>query len=236
MNILICDDIKSEAAKLERLLKESDFDVKISLFTNGNDALDFIRSGVFVDVCFLDIVMPEMNGVTLAAAMREEGFTGQIVFLSSSKEYGPEAFQVKALDYLLKPPRPENVRNILKKLVNNQKNDDSDGIIIKVSKIARHILFRELSHVEVIRHYVYIRLTNGEEIKMYGTLGEYTSQLLDDRRFAQCHRSYIVNMSEIASIDDREIIMRCGKNIPVSKSYPDLKKKFTKWIMEGSRK
>jgi DNA-binding LytR/AlgR family response regulator len=233
LNILICDDIKSETAKLERLLNESGFDVKIVSFLCGHEALEYVRTGIVIDVCFLDIVMPEMNGIILAEQLRGQGFRGQIVFLSTSRDYGPEAFSVKAFDYLLKPPRPANVRNVLKRLADEKLRSDTEGILVRISKVARHILFRDISHVEVIKHYVYFRLNDGEEIEIYATLGEFAVPLLNDHRFAQCHRSYIINMSEIASIDDREVTMRCGKNIPVSKSYMELKKKFIKWMMEN---
>lgn len=236
MNILICDDMKQEITKLERVLNESGFDVKTVSFQSGYDALDYVRSGVFIDVCFLDIVMPELNGVALAEELRSAGYVGEIVFLTTSNEYASESYNVKAFSYLLKPPNPVNVRGILQGLEDAKKRNDSEGILIKVSKVARLIPFRDISHVEVIKHCVYFRLTNGDEIEIYSTLGEIASQLLSDARFVQCHRSYIVNMSEIASIDDREIAMHGGKKLPVSESYSDTRKKFTKWLIRGSEK
>jgi DNA-binding LytR/AlgR family response regulator len=212
------------------LLGESGFDVKTAIFQNGYDALDYIRTGAVVDVCFLDIIMPEMNGIELAKQLREAGFTGAIVFLSTSRDYGPEVFGVTAFHYLLKPPIPEAVRDILRKIEHEKKISDTEGILIKVSKVARNVLFRDISHIEVIKHYVYIRLTNGEELEIYATFGEIAQQLLRGRRFIQCHRSYVVNMDDIESIGDKEIVMRGGKRIPLSKSYLDVKKKFVKWI------
>lgn len=236
MNILICDDMKSEAAKIERLLCDSGFDIKIISFQNGHDALDYIHTGAVVDFCFLDIIMPVMSGVALAEELRASGFTGEIVFLTTSNEYAAESYRVKAFSYLLKPLRPADVRDVLVQLINAREKGDSDGILIKVSKVSRLILFREISHIEVIKHYVYIRLIDGEEIEIYATLGEIAQRLLSDRRFAQCHRSFIVNMSDIAVIDEWEITMRSGKKIPNSKSYPDVKKNFTKWMVGGDKK
>lgn len=233
MNILICDDIKSETAKLERLLADSGLDVKLTAFHSGYDALDFVHSGAVVDVCFLDIVMPDLSGVDLANRLRSDGFKGQIVFLTTSNDYAAESYAVEAFCYLLKPPMPEDVRGVLRRLDDARKRDDADGIFVKVSKVARHILFRDISHVEVIKHCVYFRLTDGEEIELYATFAEIAEQLLSDRRFAQCHRSYIVNMSDIASIGDREITMRGGKRVLYSKSYSDIKKRFAKWIVGG---
>jgi DNA-binding LytR/AlgR family response regulator len=236
MNVLICDDMKQEILKLERVLDESGFDVKTVSFQSGYDVLDYVRSGAFIDVCFFDIVMPDMSGVEIAEELRVAGFTGEIVFFTTSNEYAAESYNVKALSYLLKPLNLAHVRGILQRLEDTKRNSDSEGLLIKVSKVARFLQFRDISHAEVIKHYVYFRLTDGEEIEIYATLGEIAAQLLNDARFAQCHRSYIVNMSEIVSIDDREIVMRGGKKLPVSESYSDIKKTFTKWMIGGTAK
>lgn len=236
MKILICDDMSSETSKLERLLGDSGFDVKTIAFNNGYDVLDYVHSGALVDVCFLDIVMPDISGIELAEQLRADGFKGELVFLTTSNDYAAQSYSVQAFSYLLKPPKPDAVRDILRKLEDAKRKNDTDGILIKVSKVARHVLFREISYLEVIKHYVYFRLTDGEEIEIYATFGDIAEQLLSDARFAQCHRSYIVNMSDVAAVDERQITMRSGKKIPYSKSYSDVKKRFAKWIVEGNRK
>jgi DNA-binding LytR/AlgR family response regulator len=125
---------------------------------------------------------------------------------------------VNAFSYLLKPPSIEALRELMRKLEDAKAKADTDGIHVKASKVSRHLMFRDISHVEVIKHYVYFRLTDGSEVEVYATLGDVAPQLLRDKRFAQSHRSYIVNMDDISAIGD-----------PNSKSYPDVKKKFAKW-------
>ena len=61
MNILICDDIHSEALQLEEIIKNAGFEAVCTHFDNGADALAYLESGVKVDVCFLDIILPEIN-------------------------------------------------------------------------------------------------------------------------------------------------------------------------------
>jgi CheY-like chemotaxis protein len=81
-----------------------------------------------------------------------------------------------------------------------RKSNDTESLLVKVSKVARNVLFHEISHIEVIKNYVYFRLKDGEEIKYYATLGEIAPKLLADKRFVQCHRSYVANMSDIKAI------------------------------------
>ena len=87
-------------------------------------------------------------------------------------------------------------------------------------------MFKDISHVEVIRHNVYFRLNDGKEIQISGVFSEIVPRLLADKRFAQCHRSFVVNMDAISGIQGNTAIMSCGKNIPISKNYSDFKKLY----------
>jgi DNA-binding LytR/AlgR family response regulator len=203
-------------------------DVSIMVFNSPVSALDFIRSGKQPNVCFLDIIMPEMDGVTLADNLRKEGYKNPIVFLTTSNEYAAQSYKVNAFSYLLKPPVKEEVVNTLRKLDDFKKNSDTAGIPVKTRNISKFILFRDLSHVEVIKHNVHFRLTGGEEIIVTCSFGEITPALLADSRFAQCHRSFVVNMDSISEMQGNTVIMNCGKTIPVSKNYGGFKKEYEK--------
>lgn len=235
MNILICDDMQDEIEQLIELLCKSNYRVNTVFFSNGHDTLEYIHTGAVVDVCFLDIVMPKMSGVELAMCLRNDGYVGHIVFFSTSKEYGPESYRVKAFDYLIKPPTQESVNSILKDLDNVHKNSDTDGILVKISGVSRHILFRDISHVEVINHYVYFRLISGEVIEVFTKLSEIASVILNDSRFIQCNRSFIVNMYDISMITEKELTTRSGTRISISRSYPETKNSYCKWIFRGKR-
>ena len=230
MNILICDDVRTEADRLGELIKRSGFDAVVSIFRSGRETLDYVRSGAAVDVCFLDIVMPEMSGVELADKLRGGGYTGEIVFLSYSNDYAHQAYSVNAFFYLLKPPVQSEVDEVLSKLDNARRNADRDGLYIKTQGMTRVIPLREISHIEVIDHTVYIRLINGKEIEVYATFNEIASRLLKDRRFFQCHRSYVLNMSDIGTITDNTVQMQNGARIPISRSYADVRVEMLRWM------
>lgn len=229
MNILICDDMPEEAAVLDGLLRDSSFKVNTNRFHHALDALNFIRTGAVVDLCFLDIVMPEMTGIELARELRQSGYAGEIVFLSTSKEYGPESYTVGAFSYLLKPPAPESVRDILNKLEHSRSSADQAEIWVDMAGRRKVIPHRNISHAEVIGHTVYFRMTDGSEIGVNATFSEIAAQLLSDPRFIQCHRSYVVNMQDVAEISESEIVTHSGKRIPVPRTYRDTRTKFYKW-------
>ena len=234
MNILICDDVKKEADILDRFIGKSGFDAAVKTFQSGPDAFDYVHSGAVVDVCFLDIVMPGMSGIALAEKLRGSGYAGEIVFLTTSNDYAHQAFKVNAFFYLLKPPVQDDVNDILSKLDNARRNADRDGLYIKTQGMARVIPLRDISYAEVSNRTVYIRLINGKEIKIHAAFNEIASRLLQDRRFLQCHRSYVLNMSDIGAIADHSVFMQNGARIPISRSYTDIKNDMLRW-MAGNR-
>lgn len=236
MNILICDDRPEEAAELDRLLRGSKSSIHTVIFHNGYDALEYATTGAEIDICILDIIMPEMNGINLAKNLRSGGFGGEIIFLSTSKEYAPESYEVKAFTYLLKPPTADSVANLLEQLENAKKAADTGKILLKTPGIARSVLLRDISYIEVIQHKVYFRLCDGGEIIVNATFREFMDVLLHDPRFIQCHRSFIVNMDEIAEISEREIKMRHGMRIPITRTYHDVRSKYYKREFGGDKK
>jgi two-component system LytT family response regulator len=116
MNILICDDANDAALALKKIIAFSVSDVNVTVFNTGEDVLAYIRCGKRPDLCFLDILMPGMDGILLAAQMRKEGYSGHIVFLTAANDYAAQSYQVEAFSYLLKPPKEKEVAAILQKL------------------------------------------------------------------------------------------------------------------------
>lgn len=151
---------------LSDLMLELKSDAKLKFFHTGADALEYFHSGAHIDVCFLDILMPEMTGITLAERLRENGFDGRIVFQTTTNDFASEAFGVEAFFYMLKPPTMESVEKILRKLEAAQKETDIGVIMIKTASSLVPVVFRDISHAEVINHTVYLRLMSGDELEV----------------------------------------------------------------------
>jgi len=232
MNILVCDDMKKDADRLTALIAQSGFEAQTAVFTCPSQALDYFRSGADIDACFLDIIMPEMSGIKLAEKLRENSFAKDIVFITTSNDFASQSYQVQAFDYLLKPLTSEKVSNVMSKLKKSQENADKAGLSVVTQRDTRFVLFRDISHIEVIRHLVYIKLLDKSVIKMYAVFNDLEKQLLADGRFARCHRSYIVNQNEIMTMGKKELTMKNGSKIPISRSYSQVKDKIVRWMFK----
>ncbi|MDR2731722.1 MAG: LytTR family DNA-binding domain-containing protein [Fibromonadaceae bacterium] len=233
MNILICDDIKEEADRLAALLAKSGFETQVTVFTGPWQAFNHIRSGAGVDTCFLDIMMPAMNGIKLAEKLRENNFANEIIFLTVSNDFASQSYQVKAFDYMLKPPTMDKVKSVVGALKKARENADRGKLVLKIQRITKPIPFYDISHVEVIDHTVYVKQVNKTIIEAYTAFGKISEQLLLDRRFIKCHRSFIVNMDEIMTIANKEIIMKNGTKVPVSRGHSHLvKDEMMRWMFK----
>jgi len=243
MNILICDDIPEEAQKLKNAIKTScgEIEVNVVFFEKAQDVLNHVKTGAHIDVCFLDIIMPEMNGIELARNMRAANFYGKIVFLTASREYGVESYQVKAYSYLIKPVNTEDVTKLLNEIKNNSSIEDAPlpeqraGMKVETRNMTRFVHFYEISFVEVINKNVYFRLMDGSEIVIFASLSDVLPQLMADGRFAQCHRSFVVNMDAITQIRGKEIFLRCGKKAPISRNHKEFSQLYFKRIFAGDK-
>jgi DNA-binding LytR/AlgR family response regulator len=231
MNVLICDDMIKDANGLAAMLASCGFEIQTSIFTDPFKTLKHIQSGASVDVCFLDIVMPEMNGIKLAEKLRESKFAGEIVFLTTFNNFASQSYQVKAFSYMLKPVSCEKLNGVMNALQNLQAKDES-SLSVKAHGIANSIPFRDISYVEANHNAISIYLLDNSVIKVYVALGKITQQLLQDNRFDKCHRSFIVNLNEIKTIANNELVMKCGKSIPISKGYLQVKNKIVKWMFK----
>ena len=160
----------------------------------------------------------------------------EIVFLTTSNEFASESFEVKAFSYLLKPPEPQKVADTLREIIGAKNAADVSGIPVLTKTMTKYLYFREVSFIEVINYKVYFRLIGGGEIAIVSTLGAILPQVVADKRFAQCHRSFVVNMSDINKIQGNNVLMNSGKQIPISRTYTSFCDKYIEYILNTGRR
>lgn len=125
-NILIIDDEKPARDRLRRLVEAlDDFEV-VGEAINGADALDRIRD-LSPDILLLDISMPGMDGMSLASVLQESGASPAIIFCTAYQDQALRAFEVEAVDYVVKPVRSERLEKALEKATRYLGDKDREG-------------------------------------------------------------------------------------------------------------
>lgn len=229
MYIAICDDQHSELEEIEKILdtwqRERNISIKYKRFSNAADMLDAAKRERFT-LYLLDVVMAGTDGLSAAREIRELDKTVDIVFITSALEFAYESYGVKAFDYLLKPVKSETLFALLD-TINLREQKPDEGLTIKCGSVFVRILFSQLTYVEVNGKHLYFNLTDGSVRKIFGTLNEYAPLLIERPEFVMIHRSYIVNMFQIAELSAGEVTTFTGERLPVSRRlYPKIKKEY----------
>lgn len=144
--VVICDDIERDVEQLSEFLLAYDHSFEIIVYNSGEALIDdFLNSDEDADIVFLDIHMPGIDGVETAKMIRRKNEDIRIIFITSSKEYYQQAFEVFASNYILKPLNKDRLYTVLDRVLDEIRKDHSQKISIRYrSSIhnvdCRHIL------------------------------------------------------------------------------------------------
>lgn len=199
-------------------------------FRSGYEADDLI-SKTRVDLMFVDINMPDINGLDFVRALHSKA---KIIFTTAFSEYAIEGFKLDALDYLLKPigyteflKAANKARSYIEPAVQDQKKDQfsNNWLFVRSDYRISRISLNEIVYIEGMREYVRIHLDSGKPLMPLISLKLLEEQLPSDR-FMRVHRSYIVNLEKIISIEHNRIVFNDKVYIPVSDQYKGPFQKF----------
>jgi two-component system LytT family response regulator len=186
---------------------------------NGIEALDAIRR-LKLDVAFLDIEMPGLDGL---AAARDLECETAVVFVTAYDEYAVEAFALDAVDYVLKPIDERRVAEAVRRASRRRprKKYEQRFIVGAHGKLIV-VTVAEVRYFEAAGNYVRLHAAHVQPL-LRGTLSSLEKRL-DPNRFVRVHRSFIVNASLIAEMratksGDYELVLRDGGNVPMSRTF-----------------
>ena len=225
MRIAICDD---DAICLSQLLAltqayhspDGSGSVSVSAFESAEDLLEASKKIGGFDVYILDIVMHRMNGIQLGMQLRQLGYDGKIIFLTSSEEYAIDAFKVKAFDYLLKPVRRESFYATLDQAgaALSQKRDK--GIIVKTKESTVRISLDSILYAELCKRKIVYHLVGGnvvESVSVRSSFSEAVQDLLRDKRFILCGAGITANLHHITMVEKDALIFGKIRKVYLSK-------------------
>lgn len=225
MNCIIIDDEYPSREELKFLINKYSSINILSEFDNPIDALKYIESCQHLDIIFLDINMPNLNGMTLAKIISKFENKPKIVFVTAYKEYALEAFEIEAEDYILKPYSEDRMKKLLLKL------DIQDENVCQYNKITfsngEKILVVDKNDISCIKasDRKVIICYNYKLFDSKSKFCDLIKDLLNYDNFFQTHRSYVVNLDKVTEIDhwfnNTYLLVLKGvkEKIPVSRNY-----------------
>ena len=211
--IAICDDEPLHIEKIRNIL----LDEETETYTSPTVLLNTIFSGKRYDVLFLDIMMPEIDGISLARELRELDGDMLIVFITSKIEFMQTGYEVKAFRYLLKDQidtgLPKIWKDIEKELLDRADTYFTYEFERKTYRYpCRDILYLESNLRRIILH------TNRDTAALYGKLDDLAIKY---PMFVRIHKSFLVNRRHIRSISAGMVVLSNGDVLPISRKYAD---------------
>lgn len=235
---LVADDEWAARAKLAAWLAEQDdFDV-VAESADGLAAASAIASGL-VDVAFLDIQMPGLSGLELAAQL-EAATAPLVVFVTAFDEHAVQAFELSAIDYLLKPYDHARLERTLTRIRARCADSAVRGQAVALARARTGLSGRllvpdragglrlidtaSIDWLEADDNHVHVHV-GATVFLLRRTLQDLLSQL-GERQFVRIHKSTAVNIAAIASLaplfkGDHEVTLRTGHTVRLSRRYKD---------------
>jgi DNA-binding LytR/AlgR family response regulator len=220
MNVLIIDDNGIARSVLRKLCSQQKDIVIAGECASAEEAYGFLQEKA-VDLLLLDIEMPGMTGLDLVERLGKN--RPVIVFTTSKKEYASEAFDLNVADYIVKPVTPARfiqaiakAREIVESASEEVKWGEDEFIFIRDSLIIRRLKVEDILFAEAMGDYVKI-YTPGKFYAVHATL-KAVEERLPVSRFLRVHRSFLVALSKIDTIQDGVLIIG-DKPVPVADAY-----------------
>ena len=243
VNILIVDDEQPARQKIQSYLKEEENIHSITEAANGIEAVQLIREN-HPDIVFLDIQMPGMNGFEVIDTVGVDHMP-VVVFVTAYDQYALDAFEVQAVDYLLKPYHQERFNKSFHRAleqVQSQPGHESSVVIkrlleeinkekkyqrrIMVKKGPRYFFVKTDEILYISADEKYVKLHTREESYLIRDTMARLEKCLDPAKFTRIHRSTIVNIDFIKEIQpwthgDYIVIMQNGTKLNLSRRFSE---------------
>ena len=214
MRIAICDDNSVDLMAMREVFRRTAPEHAVEAYSDGRKLLDAIAGGRAYDLLFLDIIMPGITGIELARQVGRISPDMPVVFLTDSKAYAVEAFDLKALHYVLKPMTEQALKECLNRLEERQ-GARRRVHIISSSGIQQMLFADEIQYAQSSAHYYDLHLKDGTVIKVRMTQSEIRDTLGDS--FLPVSRGLVVNVEFIRQLGPKSCILKDGREILLSR-------------------
>lgn len=238
IQIAVCDDNINELSNIAELISQycasKNLNYEYAVFTSGFELISVLEKGKRFDIFCMDIIMPGYMGIDVAKDIRDFDKNAPILFFTSSPEYALESYSVKAINYVLKPISREKLFVAFDEILDRIKIAEENILIVKSNEGIQKILISNLVFVEVIRRNVLYHLRSGKVIECADSFSSVCDALLKYVCFVKTHRSFLVNMQYVNTIDNHQVTLQTYSTIPIAQGKAkEIRQQYLKYQMEG---
>ena len=227
LRLAICDDDKKDLVKTANLSREwsrrqNKPEIKLKTFRSPFHLLDDVSGGESFGFFLLDILMPEMTGITLGEQLSQILAEPLIVYLSASRDYYPDAFRLYAFNYICKPVEKDILFPVLDRIAKHLQQQNCNVFILKTAEGIQQIPFHMVVYAELLSHVCHFHLADGRHFKslyLRSGFNQFLAPLLEQPNFIKTHTSFVVNLNYASSLATNTLSLTTGDVIPVARSF-----------------
>lgn len=232
VNIILCDDEKEQRRQLKTIIKTymelKGVEFSFSEFPSG-EALLGSQQRITADLIFLDIEMGTMDGMETAKALRREDNPAIIVFVTAYDDYVFQGYDVKALNYILKPYDHQRIKDVLTEALSLLGQRVEDIYPLETGSGVYKLALKKVLYFMSDKRKI-IAVTTGGSTDFYGKLEDVSLKV--PSYFIRIHRRYLVNLNFVTGVEKDKVIVG-SQVLPVSRSHhQELLLAFAKNILE----
>lgn len=196
---------------------------ELQLMQTFNDAVsagEFLRN-TNIDLMFVDINMPDINGIDLVTSLKEKP---AVIFTTAYKKFAYNGFELDAIDYLLKPIEFERFKKGVTKAIELfqsrllTKENKPEFLFVRSEYKMLKIELGDVEFIEGLEDYIKITFSAGKPVLTLMTMKGILEKLPQDK-FLRIHRSYIVSLNKISTVMNKKVLLKSGALLPVSDTY-----------------
>lgn len=223
---IIVDDEPPAVKVLEKYIKLLPQLEIAGICKNAFEAIKILNNEK-IDLMFLDINMPKLMGTQLIKTLQHPP---KVIFTTAHKDYAIEAFELDALDYLLKPISFERFLKSINKLCNIPQTEfdnlvqNQSFVYFRADRKMTKVFLNDVLYIESFKDYIVIHSTNNQELRIKQTLNS-VENIFPKNQFLRIHRSYIVSIDKITAFTKTDVEIN-KTELPIGKSYTEVFRKI----------
>lgn len=241
MRIAICDDEpfcldKIQTIAAEYTQRRKNQNIVLDTFLHPDDLLEAAEKIGGYEIYILDVIMPNIDGIELGTRLRNAGYTGKIIYLTSSKEFSLDAFRVRAFDYLIKPVDRDAFFKTVDEAIAGISETKPKAMLVKTREKTVKLSFDSIMYVQNENRAVCYYLADGralESTTLRTTFAEAVAELLEDRRFYLCGQSMAVNLDHIMEMESDAVVFKNGCQAMSERNCRKLRGVWSDYLFNG---